>query len=78
MAVSLKNIKSLLNKKKQPSTNTQEETKQEEAKVDYAEVFIKSMKTCDEGRPSFNLEEFKVPNTNNAYYVKNYISQEQE
>jgi hypothetical protein len=27
MAVSLKNIKSLLNKKKQPSTNSQEETK---------------------------------------------------
>ena len=49
MAVSLKNIKSLLNKKKQPSTTTQEETKQEEIKIEYAQTFIKSMQSCEEG-----------------------------
>ena len=46
--------------------------------MDYAQIFIKSMQPSGESQSSFHLEEYKVPNTNTAYYVKNYISQEQE
>ncbi|CDW90884.1 isoform b [Stylonychia lemnae] len=80
MAISLKNIKSLV-KKKQQQNQIVEEVKQEELKTtlnqqEIIQPFLDSFSI--NAVKQFDIEDFKVKGTDQAYYIKNYISIESE
>ena len=72
-----KNIKSLLKSKAAPVAKKQEIQSNgyatEEIKDEYSESFCKSLQIDAKEHP---LETYKVPDSDTAYYVKNYITKD--
>ncbi|TNV80062.1 hypothetical protein FGO68_gene15167 [Halteria grandinella] len=75
MAVNLKNIKSLLKQKAQPKEEVKQDLPQS-AVPDYSKLFCE--KLLSEKQPRLDLESYKVPGTDTAYYIKDYLNKEQE
>ncbi len=82
MAISLKNIKSLVKKKQEGSNslvisenNSSNFKTEEETKNDYVKKFCDLM---NKDVTKKNIEEYLVPGTNKAYYLSDYISKDQE